>query len=377
MRRDVSAICALIALAGVASAQTPLSPARMTDSLSDVSPHARALYRTAFVIDMHNDLPTKILDAHYDPDVRHEPRAGHTDLPRLKESGLTAVFLSAWVDASYARHAPDGSWARVQRYLETIHAFADRHPNDLAFATSAADIRHAKRDGKVAILIGVEGGHAIEGSLAHLRALYASGARYLTLTWNNGNAWAGSSIGSHGTRTGGLTGFGRSVIAEMNRLGMLVDVSHVSDETLRDVLAIARAPVIASHSSARALSPHARNLTDDQLRAIAKTGGVINVNFYPRFIDPAYAAGAPHHVTPLSVLIDHIDHIATVAGIDHVGLGSDFDGITATPVGLDDVTTLPRIAQALIDRGYSDDDVLRVLGGNMLRVLQEVVDRAR
>jgi membrane dipeptidase len=292
-----------------------------------------------------------------------------------------------------------------------IHAFVDRHPDRLLFATTAADVRRAKGEGKVAILIGVEGGHAIEGSLDRLRDLYARGARYLTLTWNNGNAWAGSSIGAGNTRTGGLTPFGRDVVREMNRLGMLVDLSHVSDGTFFDAIAVSTVPVIASHSSARALSEVPRNLTDDQLRAIARNGGVVNVNFYSRFIDSRYRAAIEHveetvraaraaarvagedsaraaarisamhdslaaaiPPTPFGVLIDHIDHIARVAGVDHVGLGSDFDGVSALPLGMEDVTRFPRIAQALLDRGYSDDDVKKMLGGNMLRVMSQVLE---
>ncbi len=364
------------------------------------------IYRAAIVIDMHNDLPSKMLDQRYDADVRHDPSQGHSDLPRFIESGITGQFLSAWVDAPYAERAPDGSWARVQRYLDTIHEWVARHPAELILATTAADVLRAKVEKRIAMLIGVEGGHVIEGSLDHLRELHRRGARYLTLTWNNGNAWAGSSIGANHTRTGGLTPFGREVIAEMNALGMLVDVSHASDATVADVLSVARGPVIASHSSARSLAPHPRNLSDDQIRAIAGTGGVTNVNFYPRFIDPAIERQArterrrmnvrmaalrrrgatdaivaterarfatsqakATHATPLSVLIDHIDHVANVGGIDHVGLGSDFDGIPETPVGMEDVTQFPRIAQSLVDRGYSDAAIAKILGGNMLRVL--------
>jgi membrane dipeptidase len=285
-----------------------------------------------------------------------------------------------------------------------------RHPDQLILATTAADIRRAKQQGKVAIFIGVEGGHAIENSLDKLRDLYRRGARYLTLTWNNGNAWAGSSIGVDRTRTGGLTPFGRDVIREMNRLGMLVDLSHVSDSTFFDAIGVSSAPVIASHSSARALGVHARTLTDDQLRAIAATGGVVNVNSYSNFIDPQFNAAVEKAraefrpvrdsilaadgdndatrrkiggllrsrlgaipKTPLSVLIDHFDHIAKVAGVDHVGLGSDFDGVGALPAGMEDVTRLPRIAQGLLDRGYSEEDVKKILGGNMLRVLDRVM----
>jgi membrane dipeptidase len=372
------------------------------------------VYREAYVIDTHNDMPSRILDDGYDPDVRHPAgfgrTEGNTDFPRLVESGMTAEFMSAWVDAPYAERA-GASFSRAMQHIETIHAFVDRHPDRLLFATTAADVRRAKAEGKIAIFIGVEGGHAIEGSLDRLRDLYAHGARYLTLTWNNGNAWAGSSIGVDGTRTGGLTPFGRDVVREMNRLGMLVDLSHVSDSTFYDAIAVSTVPVIASHSSARALSDVPRNLTDDQLRAIARNGGVVNVNFYSRFIDSRYRAGIEHveetvraaraaaraagedsasaakrisamrdslaaaiPPTPFSVLIDHIDHIAKVAGVDHVGLGSDFDGVSALPLGMEDVTRLPRIAQALLDRGYSDGDVRKMLGGNMLRVMTRVLD---
>jgi membrane dipeptidase len=376
-----------------------------------VSERAIRLYREAIVVDMHNDLPSKVLDEGYDPDIPHTPTDGHTDIPRLVASGITAQFFAAWVDARYALAEPGASFARALRGIEAIHALVQRHPERLRFATTTAHVRQAKADGKVAVLIGVEGGHAIEDSLDKLRELHRRGARYLTLTWNNGNAWAGSSLGSHGTRTGGLTPFGAEVIREMNRLGMLVDVSHASDETVRDVIAVSTAPVIASHSSARALSDHPRNLDDELLRAIARTGGVVNVNFYARFIDTRFRevmmaledrleteVRAEHAkeldesavraaverrirpllatlpLPPLAVLIDHIGHIASVAGIDHVGLGSDFDGVSALPIGLEDVTGFPRIAEALLDRGYSEPDVRKVLGGNMLRVMAAVLD---
>ena len=385
-------------------------------SLPDVSDRAWRVYRDAWVVDTHNDLPDKIAEG-YDPDVRHPAGfgdgEGHTDLPRLVESGIDAVFLSAWVDAGFARQVPDASFERASQYVDSIHAFARRHPEQLSLVTTAAQVREARERGRVAILIGVEGGHAIEGSLDHLRALHARGVRYLTLTWNNGNDWAGSSIGVGGTRTGGLTDFGREVIREMNRLGMLVDLSHVSEATFLDAVRESRAPVIASHSSARAIADHPRNLTDDQLRAIARNGGVVNVNFFARFIAGANARardaieaetaaelarrlaepGADSAVVrrelsqasrrrvaalppvPLSVLIDHFDHIARVAGVDHVGIGSDFDGVSGLPEGMEDVTRLPRIAEALLARGWSEDDVKKMLGGNMMRVMERVLGR--
>lgn len=377
--------------------------------LSDVSERAMRVYRDAIVIDTHNDMPSLMLDEGYDPDVRHTPEEAHTDIPRLMESGVTAQFMAAWVNAPYALVQPDASFTRALLYLDAIRSMIERNPDELLFATDVAGILRAKREGKVAILIGVEGGHAIEDSLDNLRELYRRGARYLTLTWNNGNRWAGSSIGAHGTRTGGLTPFGEEVIREMNRLGMLVDLSHTSEETFYDVLDVSRSSVIASHSCARALSDHPRNLSDDQLRAIAKNGGVAQLNFFPYFLETRFhdavvaidaditsrrAASPPDDpgavppspgedalrkamiaripATPLSLVIDHIDHMVSVAGIDHVGaLGSDFDGISATPSQLEDVTRIPRIAQALLQRGYSEPDVIRLLGGNMLRVMEE------
>jgi len=384
-------------------------------TIPEVSPRALRVYREALVVDTHNDMPSRILEDGYDPDVRHAPgfgpKEGHTDLPRLIESGLTAEFMSAWVDAPYAAK-PGASFERAMQHVSTIRAWVDRHPDRLIFATTAADVRRAKQEGKIAILIGVEGGHAIESSLDRLRELHAHGVRYLTLTWNNGLPWAGSSIGVDGTRRGGLTDFGRDVVREMNRLGMLVDLSHVSDSTFYDAIAVSSVPVIASHSSARAISDFPRNLSDDQLRAIARNGGVVNVNFFSRFLDSEYRAraeavdaqidttrralrAAPDSAsvaaqlsarrdsllaaipqTPFGVLIDHLDHVARVAGIDHVGLGSDFDGVSALPLGMEDVTRLPRIAQALLDRGYSEGDVKKVLGGNMMRVMTRVLDGA-
>ncbi len=382
-----------------------------------VSAHAMQVYDDAIVIDAHNDLPSRMMDG-YDADVRHQPGygkdRGETDLPRLLESGVTAQFLAAYVDARYAQMRPDGSWDRAEAEIDTIHAFVRRHPDRLIAATTSRDVLRAKREGKVAVFIGVEGGHAIENSLARLDTLYAQGARYLTLTWNNGNDWAGSSIGVNGTRTGGLTDFGKDVVREMNRLGMLIDVSHVSDSTFYDVLATSKDPIIASHSSARALGGHARDLSDDMLRAVARNDGVVDVNFFAAFLDPKFGAAVDsirqaveaqaeadarkpgadtakvrawadsvteeklHALArpPLSLLVDHIDHVARVAGVDHVGLGSDFDGVDGLlPTGMPYVTYLPAIAQGLVDRGYTDADVTKILGGNMLRVIEIVLDR--
>ena len=416
---------ALSAATGVLQAQRPGTQRRpaptsrpvadQLDSLTDVSPRAMRLWREAIVVDTHNDLPTKIADERLNPDVRNpvgfDRGQSNTDLPRLLQSGITGVFLSAFVDAPYAFMTPDSSFARAMLLTNHVKAFVRRNPRRLRFATSGADLRRAKREGRIAIFVGVEGGHAIQGSIGNLRRLHAAGMRYMTLTWNNGNSWAGAAAGTNGTRTQGLTEQGREIVREMNRLGVLVDISHVSDSTFWDAVATSTKPVIASHSSSRAIAMHRRNLTDDMLRAVARTGGVVNVNFFSQFIDSIYInrygaiephlraedrrlrdAGTPNEQirtqvaalrqrlldsipqTPLSVLIDHIGHIAKVAGVDHVGIGSDFDGVTALPIGIEDVTRLPRIAQGLLDRGYSDDDVKKIVGGNMLRVLEAAID---
>ena len=380
-----------IALLATGCAMSPaMTPAGSSASM--VSERAARVYREAIVIDTHNDMPSKMIDDGYDADVRHTPgfekTQGETDYPRLVESGITGVFMSAYIDPEkWTFRNPDQSWEQVQVYLDTIHAFANRHPDRLLFATTAEQIRQAKREGKVAILIGVEGGHAIENSLDNLRELHRRGVRYMTLTWNNGNEWAGAAAGLNNTSTGGLTDRGREIVREMNRLGILVDISHVSDSTFFDAVAASAYPVIASHSSARALNRHRRNLSDDQLRAVARNGGVVNVNFYSAFIDSAFLersealAGndAAIRALPrpaLSVLLDHFEHIIRVAGIDHVGIGSDFDGVGGLlPQGMDDVTRLPLIVQGLLDRGYSEADVRKVLGGNMLRVMERAIDR--
>ena len=410
MRPLSLAIGALVALACSRPPNLPAPASTRSMTIPAVTPRALRVYREAFVIDTHNDMASRILDDGYDPDVRHAPgfgpREGHTDLPRLVESGISAQYMSAWVASSYAA-TPGASFDRAMRQVTTIRGWVDRHPDRLRFATTAADVRRARQEGRIAILIGVEGGHAIESSLERLRDLHARGVRYLTLTWNNGLTWAGSAMGEGGTRTGGLTDFGREVVREMNRLGMLVDISHVSDSTFFDAVAASSVPVIASHSSARALAGSPRNLTDEQLRAVARSGGVVNVNFFSRFLDDEYSARADAveariaaaragsdsagivrlaglrdsllaaiPPTPFGVLIDHIEHVARVAGVDHVGLGSDFDGVSALPDGMEDVTRLPRIAQALLDRGWSEEDVKKVLGGNMLRVMERVLDGA-
>ena len=363
---------------------------------------ALRLHRSAVVVDTHNDILSIMLDEDYDLGT---PSAGkyHTDLQRMKEGGLSAEFFSVYVDRSYA--AKGGSARRALDLIDTTYRAAERHPQDLVMAYTSADIRRAKRQGKIAALMGIEGGHAIENSLHALRDFYRLGVRYMTLTHNNTNDWADACCDT--ARHNGLSDFGREVVREMNRIGMLVDVSHVSDKTMSDVLDTSAAPVIASHSSARALLDRPRNIPDDLLRRIARNGGVVMINFYPGFIDPKYYAADrarterlrprrealqqqykdepkrlqeevdklnaanPLPETPLSVLIDHFDHVAKVAGVDHVGIGSDFDGVPSLPQGMKHVAELPNLTYELLRRGYSERDVRKVLGENFLRAFAE------
>lgn len=413
------------------TARPPPSAARQTGGPPAASPTSREgprpgetleeraarLHRQAIIVDGHNDVPSVILAGNYDLGTS-SPRT-HTDLARMKSGGITGSFFSIYVEGDLAEKPTvkgGGALRRAIDLIDVTYAQTERHPAELLLATSAADIRRAKREGKVAVLMGVEGGHAIENSLFALRTLYRLGARYMTLTHSNTNEWADSAGFSAPpvVRHHGLSPFGEQVVREMQRIGMLVDVSHVSDETFRAALAVARAPVIASHSSARAIADHRRNLTDDMLRAIANNGGLAMVNFWSLYLSADYGAASkkwfekngkaytdlrarlhddplafrealdklraqaePLPKVPFSVLIDHIDHMVKVAGVDHVGLGSDFDGVDALPEGLTGIDGLPRITLELVKRGYKDEDVLKVLGGNFLRVFEAAEAHAR
>jgi membrane dipeptidase len=360
----------------------------------------------AITVDTHADTPSEYLAHSFDLGVISE--RGHFDYPRMRAGDLDAEFFAAYVPKSYANK---GAAAYCLRIMETIHEMVDRYPTWVRFADSTTSMRAAVKDNKRAILIGIEGGHAIEDSLDLLRAFYRFGARYMTLTHTNSNNWADSS--GDEAKHNGLTAFGRDVVREMNRLGMLVDVSHVSDKTFFDVLEVSKAPVIASHSSARAIADHKRNLTDDMLRAVAKNHGVVMVNFYPVFLSTAVAQAAAARderlksriaelkaqdpsegevyrsevkrlldANPLpriewTVIVDHIDHIAKVAGVDSVGIGSDFDGIGDVPRGMEDVSQLTRIPEELKRRGYSDADVRKIMGENFMRVFAQAERVAR
>ncbi|HXA20617.1 MAG TPA: dipeptidase [Thermoanaerobaculia bacterium] len=354
----------------------------------------------SITVDTHADTPTEFLDHPFDLGVLNT--RGHFDYPRMKAGGLDAEFFAAYVPAKYANK---GAAAYCMKIMETIHEMADMYPAWVRFATSTSGIRAAVADHKRAILIGIEGGHAIEDSLDLLRAFYRFGARYMTLTHTNTNNWADSSTDE--AKHDGLSPFGKQVVLEMNRLGMLVDISHVSDKTFFDAVAVSKAPVIASHSSSRALASAPRNMTDDMLRALARNGGVAMVNFYPVFLSdevakaskardeklkpeiaelkakdpsegPEYQEGVrklmaanPLPKVSWTVIVDHIDHMVNVAGIDHVGIGSDFDGIGEVPEGMEDISKLPKIPEELKRRGYSDGDIRKIMGDNFLRVFAE------
>ncbi|HEY3052029.1 MAG TPA: dipeptidase [Thermoanaerobaculia bacterium] len=355
----------------------------------------------SITVDTHADTPTEYLAHPFNLATRNS--TGMFDYVRMKEGGLDTEFLVAYVPAKYANN---GAAAFCMKIMETIHEMVDHYPQWVRFATSTSDIEKTVRNGKRAILIGIEGGHAIEDSLDLLRAFYRFGARYMTLTHTNSNNWADSS--GDEPKHNGLTQFGRDVVREMNRLGMLVDISHVSDKTFYDVIDTTKAPVIASHSSARALADHKRNMTDDMLRAVSKNNGVVMVNFYPVFLSTETAQAAAERdkrlepqidalkkeygqdtpeydkarkqlmdANPLpkvswTRIVDHIDHIVHVAGVDHAGLGSDFDGISITPVGMEDVSDIPKIRAELKRRGYSDADVRKIMGENFMRVFAAV-----
>lgn len=371
------------------------------DDLFPVSDRARAVHESGILIDGHNDLPWLVRSKSLDftkHEIKDRLDHDHTDIPRLRAGGVKAQFWSVFVPADLATKGGAGSTTMEQ--IDLVYRMIDRYPDTFEMAYSSNDIERLAKAGKIASLIGIEGGHSIENSLGSLRMFYRLGARYMTLTHSDTLDWADSATDE--LKHGGLTPFGEEVVREMNRLGMLVDISHVSADTMRHVLRIAEAPVIASHSSAFALAPHPRNVPDDVLKLVAQNGGVIMVNFYSGFVDPGAArilsenrglyrelrAKYPDTVEfqkaleawrkernfprgTIAQVLDHIEHIIKVAGIDHVGLGSDFDGINSAPVGLEDVASFPRITQGLLDRGYSEQDIHKVLGGNALRAFRD------
>lgn len=328
--------------------------------------------KSAILIDTHNDTPSFTVDG---TDIGNAPK-DHTDIPRLRAGGVGAVFFSVYVAATYVEG--NHSANRALQMIDTVqHDIIDRYPKDFAQALTAADIVRAHRQGKIAALMGIEGGHAIEDSPRLLRDYYRLGVRYMTLTHWNTNNWADSSGDINDDKVqhhNGLTPLGKDIVREMNRLGMMVDISHVADKTFYDALEISEAPIIASHSACRALTNAPRNMTDDMIRALAKKGGVIQMNIYCNFISQKSADApkdAPVRAT-LADLVAHIDHVRQIAGIDAIGIGTDFDGITCTPEGLNDVSKFPNLTRALLLKGYSPEDIRKIYGGNTLRLMREV-----
>jgi membrane dipeptidase len=373
---------------------------------------ASYLVQNAVVIDGHCDTVGNIVGGEYDMSVRND--RSHIDIPRMLEGGMNGQFFACYIGPG----SDQGKWVQnTLRMLDALYGVAEKDDR-FVIALCAEDILKAKQEGKVACIPAIEGGHAILDDLAVLRIYYRLGVRYITLTWNNSNNWADASDPDQShygdiPHRGGLTDFGREVVREMNRLGMIVDLSHAHEDTFQDVIEVSTKPVIASHSCCYALNPHHRNLTDDQLKALAKNGGVIGINYFSSFLskeymekmEPLYEARrakmdelrekykddreamrreigelfrslreqAPK--VPLSVLVDHIEHAVNVAGIDHVGLGSDFDGISDSPEKLNDVSDIVWIVVELHKRGYSEEDIRKILGENFLRVIRENVGK--
>jgi membrane dipeptidase len=336
------------------------------------------VHRSALLIDTHNDVTGKTIMGF---DIGERAADGHTDLPRLREGGVGAVFFAVYVDAAYAKD--NHSAHRALEMIETVrHDIVGRHPNDFALALTASDIEEAHKRGKMAALMGVEGGHAIEDSLRILRDFYQLGVRYMTLTHRNTNHWAdssGTAMDPGATYHNGLTDFGREVIAEMNRLGMIVDISHVSDKTFWDAMEVSKAPIFASHSSCRTLSNVTRNMTDEMIIALARKGGVIQINFGCDFVSQTSAevrkaagAGANIARATLNDVVAHIDHAVKIGGVEAVGIGSDFDGVSCVPAGLENVSKFPNLTRALLQKGYSPEDIQKIYGGNTLRLIRAV-----
>ena len=400
----------LITLFLVATFLAGCSNNRMNDTTSttvaqDSANDPLTIHKRAIAIDMHADTVQRVLDEHVD--LQQQLADGHFDAVRAKAGGLDAQFFSIWVEPQLFGAMGPRAVKRADDQISAIRALSEKHPETWQLATSAADVRRAAQDGKIAALMGLEGGYAIDEKLENVRRYYDLGVRYMSPAWSVSTSWAGSS-GDEAGATRGLNDFGKSVVREMNRLGMMVDVSHVSDKTFWDIVNTSTKPVVATHSACRTIADVPRNLTDDMIRALAKTGGVVNVIFYPEHIEPGWSVlkkKVDVEIAPLvqqasesepgdavhkklardrvrqreyarrlpavyvSRIVDHIDHIVKLVGVDHVGIGSDFDGVQSTAADLATVADLPNLTRELLQRGYSESDVDKILGGNMLRVM--------
>jgi len=365
-----------------------------------------AIHKSAIAIDMHVDTVQRMLDEHID--LNKPLPDGHFDTVRAKTGGLDAQFFSIWVEPQLFGGGGPRAVKRADDQIAAIRALTQQHPETWVFATSAAEVRRIAADGKIAALLGLEGGYAIDEKLENVQRYYDMGVRYMSPAWSVSTNWAGSSGDEVGAARG-LNEFGKSVIREMNRLGMIVDVSHVSDKTFWDIVNTSVKPVVATHSACRAIANVPRNLTDDMIKALAKTGGVVNVIFYPEHLEPGWSekkrqvdaeiAGLVQQASDaekgdavhkkiardrvrqeeyarrlpavyVTRIVDHIDHIVKLVGVDYVGIGSDFDGVQATTADLSSVAELPNLTRELLRRGYSEQDIQKILGGNMLRVME-------
>ena len=412
----------LVALSLFLSGQTN---AQKMPPNADAKLWARALkiHKSAIIVDGHNDITTAMADedfdigtdsqgkTHFDGDLETPGVVNYqTDLARLRQSGITGEFFSLYVSGDYAKAG--GSMRHALDQIDATYRAVENYPNQLNFCATAADIIRAKKQNKICALMGIEGGHAIENSLAALREFYRLGVRYMTLTHNNTNDWADSNRAAQ-EKHNGLTDFGKRVVREMNRLGMLVDVAHVSDKTMSDVLDVTTAPVIASHSSVRAIANQPRNIPDDLIKRIAANKGIIMINFYPAFLDQKYIdetkarderlkpnieqlkeqfkddkksfdtaqkkllAENPVALPSYTKIVDHIDYIKNLVGVDFIGIGSDFDGIDVLPEPMTGAESLPLVTYEMLRRGYTETEIKKVLGGNFLRVFTAVENVAK
>jgi membrane dipeptidase len=387
--QSMRTLCGLVAVAMICLSQTR--------TVADAE--VERVHRSTILIDTHNDITSRTVDGY---DIGKNKNDGHTNVAALQQGGVAAQFFAVYVDSSYVKG--NHSANRTLQMIDTVrHDIVERYRNDFTLATTADDIERIHKQGKIAALMGIEGGHAIEDSLRLLRDYYDLGIRYMTLTHTNTNGWADSSgdIDKAGVQHhNGLTPFGKQVMHEMNRLGMMVDISHVADKTFWDALQTSSAPIIASHSNCRALCNVPRNMTDEMIAALAKKGGVIQISFNCGFLSQKSAVAAKNvqgstmpgaqgedatiaeykkKVPPatLADVVAHIDHAVKIGGIDAVGIGSDFDGVFCTPTDLDDVSKFPNLTRALLEKGYSEADIRKIYGGNTLRVMRAVEAEAR
>jgi membrane dipeptidase len=398
--KGIKSLCLIFCFGAAGLTQT--MPA---DADPKIWAQAVKIHRKAIIIDGHNDIPSPMVDEDFDLSTNtigkfhRDGDPFHTDLGRLKASGITGEFFSIYVGGN--RMQTHDAMRRAMDLIDATYREVEKHPGQLTMCTTAAEIRRAKRSGKVCILMGIEGGYAIENSLYALRNFYRLGIRYMTLTHNVSHDWADAHRGE--PKNNGLSEFGKEVVREMNRLGMLIDISHVSVKVMNDALDVSKAPIIASHSSARGVHDHTRNVPDDVLKRVAQNGGVIMINFYPSFLDERtnkeenersarlrpqidalrkqfendpqgfneaerrLLAANPIYIVDYKRIVDHIDHIKRVAGVDIVGIGSDYDGIPFLPAGMNGMEDLVLVTYEMLRRGYSEEEIRKVLGENFLR----------